>query len=80
MFTKSQLHLASIFIQIYYRDRQSLAFSLMFPLIFTGIFLFSGGEPDTTDIGLANQSKNELSIKFVELIKEKGIFDVTDGK
>ena len=80
MFTKSQLHLASIFIKIYYRDRQSLAFSLMFPLIFTGIFLFSGGEPDPTDIGLANQSQNELSIQFVELIKEKDIFAVTEGE
>ena len=80
MFTKSQLHLASIFIKIYYRDRQSLAFSLMFPLIFTGIFLFSGGEPDPTDIGLANQSQNELSVQFVELIKEKDIFAVTEGE
>ena len=79
MFTQSQLHLAKIFIKIYYRDRQSLAFSLMFPLIFTGIFLFSGGEPDPTDIGLVNQSQNELSIKFVELVKEKDIFAVTKG-
>jgi hypothetical protein len=52
----------------------------MFPLIFTGIFLFSGGEPDPTDIGLANQSQNELSIQFVELIKEKDIFAVTEGE
>jgi len=79
MFTKSQLHLAKTFIKIYYRDRQSLAFSLMFPLIFTGIFLFSGGEPDPTDIGLVNQSQNELSIRFVELVKEKDIFAVTEG-
>jgi len=79
MFTQSQLHLAKIFIKIYYRDRQSLAFSLMFPLIFTGIFLFSGGEPDPTDIGLVNQSQNELSIRFVELVKEKDIFAVTEG-
>jgi len=80
MFTKSQMHLAKTFIKIYYRDRQSLAFSLMFPLIFTGIFLFSGGEPDPTDIGLVNQSQDELSIKFVELVKEKDIFAVTEGR
>ena len=71
MFTKSQMHLAKTFIKIYYRDRQSLAFSLLFPLIFTLIFLFSGGEPDPTDIGLVNQSENDLSLKFVELVKER---------
>jgi len=79
MFTQSQLHLAKIFIKIYYRDRQSLAFSLMFPLIFTIVFLFSGGEPDPTDIGLVNQSQNELSLKFVELVKEKEEFAITQG-
>ena len=79
MFTKSQMHLAKTFIKIYYRDRQSLAFSLLFPLIFTLIFLFSGGEPDPTDIGLVNQSENDLSLKFVELVKENKAFAVTEG-
>ena len=79
MFTKSQMHLAKTFIKIYYRDRQSLAFSLLFPLIFTLIFLFSGGEPDPTDIGLVNQSENDLSLKFVELVKDNQAFAVTEG-
>ena len=71
MFTKPQIHLASIFIKIFYRDRQSLFFSLLFPLIFTCIFLFSGGEPNPTKLGLVNQSENELSLKFVELVKKE---------
>ena len=70
MFTKSQMHLAKTFIKIYYRDRQSLAFSLLFPLILLLSFLFSGGEPDPTDIGLVNHSENDLSLKFVELAKK----------
>ena len=79
MFTKSQMHLAKTFIKIYYRDRQSLSFSLLFPLIFTLIFLFSGGEPDPTEIGLVNHSENDLSLKFVELAKENKTFAITEG-
>ena len=79
MFTKPQIHLASIFVKIFYRDRQSLFFSLLFPLIFTGIFIFSGGEPDPTKLGLVNQSQNELSLKFVELVKKEKDFIVKEG-
>ena len=70
MLTNPQIHLASIFIKIFYRDRQSLFFSLLFPLIFTCIFLLSGGEPNPTKLGLVNQSKDELSTKFVDLVKK----------
>ncbi len=79
MFTKPQIHLASIFIKIFYRDRQSLFFSLLFPLIFTCIFLFSGGEPNPTKIGLVNKSENELSLKFVERVKKEKTFTIKEG-
>jgi len=52
---------------------------LLFPLIFTGIFIFSGGEPDPTKLGLVNQSQNELSFKFVELVKKRKSFLVKEG-
>ena len=78
MFSKPQIHLASIFIKIFYRDRQSLFFSLLFPIIFTFIFLFSGGEPNPTKLGLVNQSENELSLKFVELVKKEKSFLVKE--
>ena len=74
MLTRPQIYLASIFIKIFYRDRQSLFLSLLFPLIFTGIFLFSGGEPSPTKLGLVNHSQDELSIKFVELVKKEKTF------
>ena len=79
MLTRPQIYLASIFIKIFYRDRQSLFFSLLFPLIFTGIFLFSGGEPSPTKLGLVNQSQDELSIKFVELVKKEKTFLIKEG-
>ena len=79
MLTKPQIHLAIIFIKIFYRDRQSLFFSLLFPLIFTGIFLFSDSEPNPTKLGLVNQSQDELSIKFVELVKKEKVFTVKEG-
>ena len=79
MLSKSQLYLASVFIKIYYRDKQSLVFSIIFPLIFIGIFIFSDAEPNPTKIGLVNQSQNELSVKFSELLKERKIFVVQEG-
>jgi len=79
MFTKPQLHLAGIFLKIFYRDRQSLIFSMLFPLIFTFAFLFADGEPDPIKLGLVNQSQNELSTQFIELVKQDPLFAVTEG-
>ena len=79
MFTKSQLYLASVFIKIYYRDRQSVVFSILFPVIFMGIFLFSDGEPNRINIGLVNQSQNALSVQFSESLQQKEIFFVQEG-
>ena len=79
MLTKPQIHLALTFIKIFYRDRQSLFFSLLFPLIFTGIFMFSGGEPEPTKLGLVNQSQDALSFKFIELVKKEKTFVVKEG-
>ena len=79
MLTKLQLHLASIFVKIFYRDRQAIFFSLLFPLIFTGIFLFADSEPDPLKLGLVNKSKDELSIQFTELVKKEKIFTVKEG-
>ena len=77
--TKLQLHLASVFVKIFYRDRQAIFFSLLFPLIFTGIFLFSDGEQDPLKLGLVNEAQNELALRFVELVKQESIFQVKEG-
>ena len=68
MFSKPQLHLASIFLKIFFRDRQSLFFSLLVPLIFTGVFLFSENEPPKIKLGLVNQSSSALAKDLVEMV------------
>ena len=41
--------------------------------------MFSGGEPDPTKLGLVNQSQDDLSLKFVELVKKEKTFIVKEG-
>ena len=64
MITPLQFHLATVFLKIFLRDRQSIVFTLLFPLIFTGVFLFSDGEPDPIKLGLVNQSQSTLAANF----------------
>ena len=56
MFTSKQIHLAKVFLKIFLRDRQSIIFNLLFPLVFMGAFIFSGGEPDPINLGLVNNA------------------------
>ena len=80
MFTSLQLHLAKVFLKIFLRDRQSIMFSLFFPLVFIGAFLFSGGEPDPINLGLVNNSTNTISKNFSELVTGDPLFNVTEGE
>ena len=80
MFTSMQLHLAKVFLKIFFRDRQSIMFNLFFPLVFIGAFLFTGGEPDSIKLGLVNNSTNTISKNFSELVKSDQLFVVTEGE
>ena len=80
MITNSQLHLAKVFLLIFFRDRQSILFSLFFPLIFMGAFSFSGGEPDPVNLGLVNNADSAASKNFSELVIADPLFNVTLGK
>ena len=80
MFTSLQLHLAKVFLKIFLRDRQSILFSLFFPLVFIGAFLFSGGESDPINLGLVNNSTNSVSKNFTELVTGDPLFNVTEGE
>jgi len=80
MFTSMQLHLAKVFLKIFFRDRQSIMFNLFFPLVFIGAFLFTGGEPDSIKLGLVNNSTNTISKNFSELVKSDQLFEVTEGE
>ena len=79
MFTSLQLHLAKVFLKIFLRDRQSIMFSLFFPLVFIGAFLYSGGDPDPINIGLVNNSNTTISKNFSELVIGDPLFNITEG-
>ncbi|MDA9371336.1 ABC transporter permease [Gammaproteobacteria bacterium] len=79
MFTSLQLHLAKVFLKIFLRDRQSIVFTLLFPLIFTGVFLFSSGEPDPIKLGLINQSQSTIAADFSDLVIDEPLFEITQG-
>ena len=80
MLTSMQLHLAKVFLKIFFRDRQSITFNLFFPLVFIGAFLFLGGEPDPIKLGLVNNSTNTISKDFSNLVKGDQLFEVTEGE
>ena len=80
MLTSLQLHLASVFLKIFLRNRQAILFSLFFPLIFIVAFSFSGGEIDPFLIGVADQSKSSISREFIESLGEEDLFIVLEGR
>ncbi|HIE49280.1 MAG TPA: ABC transporter permease [Gammaproteobacteria bacterium] len=80
MLTNAQLHLAKVFLLIFLRDRQSILFSLFFPMIFMGAFSFSGGEPDPINLGLVNNSNSTASKNFSDLVIADPLFNVTKGE
>jgi len=79
MFSSAQLHLAKVFLKIFLRNRQSIFFSMLFPLIFTGVFFFSGGASDPIKLGLVNVSQSSIAKSFSELVIAEPFFEVTEG-
>lgn len=80
MISSLQLHLAKDFLKIFLRDRQSIFFSLFFPIIFMTVFGFmNSGEQDPINIGIVNQSDSVAASDFVEELIESPIFNVTVG-
>ena len=79
MLTSAQLHLAKVFLKIFFRNRQSIFFSMLFPLIFTGVFFFSSGPSDPIKLGLVNLSQSTIAEKFSDLVKAESAFEVSTG-
>ncbi len=73
------MHLAQVFLKIFFRDRQSIIFNLLFPIIFMGVFVFFGDESEPINLGLVNNSSNNLSQNLSELVQEDPLFKVTKG-
>ena len=79
--TKLQLHLAKIFLKIFLRDRQSIFFSLFFPIIFMTIFAFANNsEVDPIKLGIVNNSTSEVASDFSQMLNDNPLFTVTEGE
>ena len=79
--SKLQFHLAKVFLKIFLRDRQSIFFSLFFPIIFMTVFGFvNDGEQDAIEIGIANNSSSAAAIDFIQLVIDDPLFNVSLGE
>lgn len=80
MLSKLQLHLSYVFLKIFLRDRQSIFFSLFFPIIFMTVFGFiNSGDQDPIDIGVVDQSGSATAADFVEELAGNPIFNISTG-
>ena len=78
--TKVQLHLAKVFLKIFLRDRQSIFFSLFFPIIFMSVFSFvNRSGVDTINIGVISEATDSSAIEFIQELIDNPIFSVTLG-
>jgi ABC-2 type transport system permease protein len=78
--TSAQLHLAKVFLKIFLRDRQSIFFSLFFPIIFMTVFGFvNSNEIEPITIGIVNESPNPVAIEFIQELIDSPLFTVTVG-
>ena len=64
MLTSLQLHLASVFLKIFLRNRQAILFSLFFPLIFIGAFSLQWIIGLIIDLGIGLNFSEINSFKF----------------
>ena len=80
MFTFVQIELAKVLLKIFVRDRQSMFFSLLFPLMFMMVFgLMSGGDSDPFEIGIVNNATSEVAAEFVDSLSSNNLFSVSLG-
>ncbi|MBL6904992.1 MAG: ABC transporter permease [Pseudomonadales bacterium] len=79
--SKLQLHLAKVFLKIFLRDRQSIFFSLFFPIIFMTVFAFANnGEVDPIELGIVNNSPSAVANDFSQMLIDNPLFEVTLGE
>ncbi len=79
--TKLQLHLSKVFLKIFLRDRQSIFFSLFFPIIFMTVFAFANnGEVDPIELGIVNNSPSTVATDFTQMLVDNPLFNVTLGE
>ena len=80
MLNKLQRHLARDFMKIFLRDRQSIFFSLFFPVVFLSIFAFVRGGQEPISLGVANESGSPAANELLESLREDPAFVVVTGE
>ena len=81
MLTKLQLHLTKVFMSIFLRDRQSIFFSLFFPIILMSVFGFANtGESEPLKLGIVNNSSSEVALEFSQMLIDNPLFITTVGE
>jgi ABC-2 type transport system permease protein len=73
--------MARTFLKIFSRDRQSIFFTLFFPITFMLIFGFiTTGDEDAMEIGVVDSAANDFSARFIEVLDRNGLFNVNLGE
>lgn len=71
--------MARTFLKIFSKDRQSIFFTLFFPITFMAIFGFlNTGEEDPMEIGVVDNAKNSFSAEFIAALGGNVLFNVTE--
>ena len=79
MLNKPQAYLTKVFIQIFLRNKQYIVFSLILPLLILAIVGLNDGDNDPIEIGIANNSKSNLSQQFVGQLTSNKLFNIDLG-
>lgn len=80
MLSTLQLHLARVFLKIFLRDRQSLFFSLFFPILFMTVFGFaSSGAPDSVRLAVVDKAGSAAAEQFIASLQSDPVFDTHVG-
>lgn len=75
------LVMTQAFLKIFSRDRQSMFFSLVFPLLMMLAFsLVNGDDIDPVNIGVADDANSDLSQAFIDSLDRHPLFNVTTDR
>ena len=76
----STLVMARTFLKIFSKDRQSIFFTLFFPITFMAIFGFlNTGDEDPVEIGIVDNAQSDFSADFIAALDGNPLFSVTEG-
>jgi ABC-2 type transport system permease protein len=76
----STIVMAKTFLKIFSKDRQSIFFTLFFPITFMAIFGFlNTGDDDPMEIGVVDNARNAFSADFIAALGSDPLFNVTES-